>query len=49
MRGMAAAARDGAGAGAPGYPIRVLPTSGVTSEAVLWMINAEIVRLLAAG
>jgi len=32
----------------PGYPIPILPTSGVTAEAVLWMIAAECHRLAAA-
>ena len=30
----------------PGHPIDIIPTSGVTSEAVLWMVNAEYHRLL---
>jgi len=33
----------------PGYPIRVFPTSGVTSETVLWMVNAEVHRLVKAS
>jgi hypothetical protein len=30
----------------PGYDVRILPTSGVVSEAVLWMVNAEMLGLL---
>ena len=32
----------------PGYPIAILPTSGVTAEAVLWMVTAEYHRLASA-
>lgn len=26
----------------PGYPVRILPTSGVIAQAVVWMVNAEL-------
>ena len=30
----------------PGYDIKILPTSGVIADAVLWMVNAEVFHLL---
>ena len=36
----------GCTASIPGYPINILPATGVTAEAVLWMINAELHWLL---
>jgi len=36
----------GCTASIPGYPIKILPASGVTAEAVLWMVNAELFALL---
>lgn len=30
----------------PGYDIKILPTSGVIAEAILWMINAELHTIL---
>ncbi len=32
----------------PGYDIKILPTSGVVSEAVFWMVTAELHRILIA-
>jgi hypothetical protein len=32
-------------AGVDGYDVKILPTSGVLSESVYWMVNAEIMRL----
>lgn len=33
----------------PGYEVRMLPTSGVVSEAIYWMVNAELHALIEAS
>ena len=29
----------------PGYDVKILPTSGVIAEAVVWMVHAEMLRM----